>query len=123
MRADSVTQFFGVGMNKYCSPGSLTVCLGRPIVGSLQRSANVVISGNTLDGLRSYMAIDIRSGYFGVGSDGLTPVGNGAHGIRLDPQAANSRIGGEDQSALRVVASGNADADLLEIPAGGGGVG
>jgi hypothetical protein len=91
------------------------------VIGGSAAGAGNVIGGNLADGVvvtgSTAFANAVQGNHIGVGADGVTPVPNGTHGIRLLSGARDNMLGGVTGN---VIAYNGSAGVLLAINAGGG---
>jgi len=85
---------------------------GIMIVGSANGGhtiSNNIISGNSAFGLQINNSINnsITGNYFGISSDGITPVPNSFHNIQLTNSANNNTIGGNTAALRNIISACN----------------
>ena len=92
------------------------------IIGGTVAAARNVISGNNNDGIiisdganpgTGTTGTVIQGNYIGVGSDGLTAIGNGTNGVRITTESGHT-IGGTAAGAGNVIAYSTEDGVMLQ---------
>jgi hypothetical protein len=88
-------------------------------IGGLAPAARNLISGNAFTGIRINVldAITIQGNLIGTQRDGVTPLGNGAHGVGfefLGGSGSNNVVGGRNAGEANVIAYNVADGVALQ---------